>query len=93
MTIRDHMKAPPPKPPPSAPPPLTPPTPEPELPIVGCLGIAPASKGQWVVFALEVQGDAILKKDILTTPASKAYTLERLKVEIVKRFHYAREKV
>lgn len=69
------------------------PKPERELPIVEALGLAPAGKGRWVVFALEVQGDTILKREIVALPSEKPYAAERLKVEVVKRFVYAKERV
>lgn len=74
--------------PPNAPPPKPPAVKmyvDDELPVVESLGLVRVPKG-WVAVLLHSQGDRVVDREIIGEPESRAYAVERLKIEIVRRF-------
>lgn len=65
-------------------PPKQAPSPVEDLPLVPSLTLQRTSKG-WIVVLLQSRGDKIVAKEILGEPQQKAYAIELLKIEVVKR--------
>lgn len=57
-----------------------------DLPIVEFVGLVKLPKGH-VAVAGKLQGDKVIETETITDePSSKAHALERLKIEVVRRF-------